>query len=110
VPAGTQAEKCNLPEIYLFDNLVERRQMAMEGFPLRFVIASLVSMSCWAQSAQDQSKEKQEVKVVVTGTAVAPPAAAPRGDSTTEGTVKIGSQVIEYRAVAGALTVGATDT
>ena len=37
------------------------------------------------------------------------PKAAARPDATTEGTVTVGGQVIEYRAVAGTLTVGATD-
>jgi carboxypeptidase C (cathepsin A) len=61
-------------------------------------------------SAQDQDKDKkQDGRVVVTGTAVSPTAPA-RPDATTEGTVTVGGQVIEYRALAGTLTVGATDT
>ena len=63
-----------------------------------------------AVSAQDQNKNKKpDEKVVVTGTAVAPEQPA-HHDSTTDGTVTVGGQVIDYRAVAGTLTVGATDT
>jgi carboxypeptidase C (cathepsin A) len=60
-----------------------------------------------ALSAQDEGKGKQE-KVVVAGTPASTPA-PPRPDSTTEGTVTIGGQSVEYRAVAGTLTVGSTD-
>jgi len=55
--------------------------------------------------AQDQGKEK----VVVAGTPASTPA-PPRPDSTTEGTVTIGGQPVEYRAVAGTLTVGSSDS
>jgi len=50
-------------------------------------------------------------KVVVTATPAPPPPAMPpvQPDSTTEGTVNVGGQSIAYRAVAGTLTVGATD-
>src|SRR5579859_7882259 len=55
------------------------------------------------------AQEKTETKVAVTSTPVPPPAPAPPPDSTTEGTATVGGQVITYRAVAGTLTVGATD-
>src|ERR1700733_4877051 len=50
-------------------------------------------------------------KVVVTATPAppAPPLPPVQPDSTTEGTVNVGGQSIAYRAVAGTLTVGATD-
>src|ERR1700761_167308 len=48
-------------------------------------------------------------KVVVTG-APAAPAPIPPADSTTEGTVTVGGQLIAYKAVAGTITVGSTDT
>jgi carboxypeptidase C (cathepsin A) len=50
-------------------------------------------------------------KVVVTATPAppAPPLPPVQQDSTTEGTVNVGGQSIAYRAVAGTLTVGATD-
>src|ERR1700722_19088881 len=65
--------------------------------------------SVWvdAQAKTDKDK-KPEQQLVVTGTAVVPPAVVP-ADSTTEGTVTVGGQVIGYRAVAGTITVGATD-
>ena len=77
----------------------------MENFRLRLAIGALASICCWTLSAQDPGKEK----VVVSGTAV-PPAPTAHADSTTEGSVTIGGQVVEYRAVAGTLTVGATDS
>jgi carboxypeptidase C (cathepsin A) len=75
-------------------------------------VFTCVVVGCFglALSAQDQDKDKKpDAKVVVTGTAVSPPAPA-RPDANTEGTVTVGGQVIAYRAVAGTLTVGATDT
>ncbi len=60
------------------------------------------SMTAWSQQA------KPAEKVVVTGA----PTATPMGitpDSTTDGSVTVGGQTIAYRAVAGTLTVGATD-
>ncbi len=51
---------------------------------------------------------KKEEKVVVTGSPVTPPPAHTQ-DSTTEGTVMVGGQLIAYKAVAGTLTVGSTD-
>jgi len=50
--------------------------------------------------AQESDKSKPEAKM-------AP--APPPPDSTTEGSVTVGGQVIQYRAVAGTLTVGGTD-
>jgi carboxypeptidase C (cathepsin A) len=61
-----------------------------------------------AQDAAKKDAPKKDEKVVVTGTAVTPPAVAP-ADSTTEGTVTVGGQAIAYKAVAGTITVGATD-
>ena len=58
--------------------------------------------------AQDKAAAAKDQKLVVTGTPVTPPA-APTADSTTEGTVTVGGQVIAYKAVAGTLTVGSTD-
>jgi len=78
----------------------------------QLVIGAMVVFSCLVLCAQDQDKEKDkdklEAKVIVTGTALTPvPPAQP--DSVTEGTVTVGGQAIAYRAVAGTLTVGATD-
>jgi carboxypeptidase C (cathepsin A) len=74
------------------------------------VVAGLVMISAQAATAQDKkdSDKKKDEKVVVAGTPVAPPSAPP-ADSTTEGTVTVGGQVIAYKAVAGTLTVGSTD-
>jgi carboxypeptidase C (cathepsin A) len=52
----------------------------------------------------------QVVTTVTTPPATpAPPPAPVQPDSSTEGTVTVGGQAIAYRAVAGTLTVGATD-
>jgi carboxypeptidase C (cathepsin A) len=66
-------------------------------------LAALVSATAMAQTRPDE-------KVVVSG----PPAnassrAVNNPDSITEGSVTVGGQAIAYRAVAGTLTVGATD-
>ena len=59
--------------------------------------------------AQDKAAAaKKDEKVVVTGSPVTP-APVPTADSTTDGTVTVGGQVIAYKAVAGTLTVGSTD-
>ena len=57
---------------------------------------------------QDKTAATKDEKVVVAGTPVTP-APAPTPDSTTDGTVTVGGLTIAYRAVAGTLTVGATD-
>jgi carboxypeptidase C (cathepsin A) len=57
---------------------------------------------------QEKTAAKKDEKVVVVGTP-ATPAPVPTADSTTDGTVTVGGQVIPYRAVAGTLTVGSTD-
>jgi carboxypeptidase C (cathepsin A) len=63
----------------------------------RLVACAVLSCSAAGLFAQDSSKDQSKDKP------------APRPDSTTEGTVTVGGQAIEYRAVAGTLTVGATD-
>jgi carboxypeptidase C (cathepsin A) len=75
---------------------------------LYFGILCSLCASGWVSGAQDSEKPVAEAKVVVG----APPApvAAPPPDSITQGTVTVGAQTIAYRAVAGTLTVGATDT
>jgi carboxypeptidase C (cathepsin A) len=75
----------------------------------RVVIGGVIGCFGLTLSAQDQDKDKKpDAKMVVTGTAVAPTPPA-RPDSTTESSVTVNGQVIDYRAVAGTLTVGATD-
>jgi carboxypeptidase C (cathepsin A) len=77
------------------------------------VAAALVFLSVTPMgSAQDKAAAaaaaKTDDKMVVE---VKPPTPtpAPLPDSTTEGTVTVGGQVIAYKAVAGTLTVGSTD-
>ena len=76
-------------------------------------VAAGMVVACVAHGAMAQDKNaaagaKKDEKVVVTGAAVTP-ATPPSPDSTTEGTVTVGGQVIAYRAVAGTITVGSTD-
>jgi carboxypeptidase C (cathepsin A) len=61
-----------------------------------------------AEDKKDADKKKDE-KVVVKGKPEVPEAELP-GDSTTEGSVTVGGQAIAYKAVAGTLTVGSTDS
>jgi carboxypeptidase C (cathepsin A) len=68
------------------------------------VLLSGVSMGL----AQEKPAAAKDQKVVVTGSPVKAPA-TPTADSTTDGTVTVGGQVIAYRAVAGTITVGSTD-
>ena len=78
---------------------------------VRLAVIGVVAGSLLPLGARSQDKaadKKKDEKVVVTGTAVPPPA-TPAADSTTESTVTVGGQVIAYRAIAGTLTVGATD-
>ena len=63
--------------------------------PAAFAIAC-----CAAGMAQDKTKDKDAAPAAHT-------VAAP--DSATEGTVTIGGQAIAYKAIAGTITVGATD-
>jgi carboxypeptidase C (cathepsin A) len=72
------------------------------------MVCAISAQGVWAQDKKDNDKKKDE-KVVVTGIPAAATAAA-AGDSTTEGTVTVAGQVIGYKAVAGTLTVGSTDT
>lgn len=63
---------------------------------------------CLAVAAEDGEKDKVESKVVVTSAPAPPVTPAPR-DSVTEGTVTVAGRMIEYRAIAGTLTVGSAD-
>jgi carboxypeptidase C (cathepsin A) len=82
-----------------------------------WVAAGLVLVFAQSGMAQDKAAQdkaataasaKKDEKVVVEGKP-ATPAAVPVVDSTTEGSVTVGGQVIAYKAVAGTLTVGSTD-
>ena len=72
-----------------------------------FVIAVMAGCAGLALYAQDSTKPTAEAKVVVTTPQAPLPPVEP--DSTTENTVTVGGETIAYRAVAGTLTVGATD-
>ncbi|HME07906.1 MAG TPA: hypothetical protein VKG25_12700 [Bryobacteraceae bacterium] len=74
---------------------------------------AVVLVSGWtAALAQDKAQqaahEKGEQRVAVMATPLVPPPIPP-ADSTTTGSVIVGGQPIAYRAVAGTITVGATD-
>src|ERR1700733_13480235 len=74
------------------------------------LVLGLTALSSRAQQADKPEPAKTE-KVIVEGK---PPDATPRfppspPDSITENTVTVGGQRIEYRAVAGTITVGSTD-
>lgn len=71
-------------------------------------VLAFATVSAWAQDHEKRttttvtSTEAEAQKSQAAGSAPA--------DSTTEGVVHIGGQAIAYRAVAGTITVGATDT
>ena len=72
------------------------------------LITLFLSCSCVAVAAEDGEKDKVDSKVVVTGAPV-PFVAPPPRDSVTEGTVMVAGRTVEYRAIAGTLTVGSAD-
>lgn len=77
---------------------------------LSICLFGLASLGAFAQKSDKVAPASKDQKVVVDGKpvdAVAPAVSAP--DSTTENTVTVAGQKIAYRAVAGTLTVGATD-
>ena len=74
------------------------------------IAGTLCTLSLLAVGQTDAAAAaKPAEKVTVQGTPAAiPPPAAP-ADSITEGVVHVGGQAITYRAIAGTLTIGATD-
>ena len=66
------------------------------------LLALAISLS--AQQPAEQSKKDDKADKTEAALPPAPP------DSTTENTVTIGGQKIAYRAVAGSITVGGTDS
>ena len=70
-------------------------------------VASLGLAQETAAAKKDEPAKKDE-KLVVTGSPVTP-TPVPPADSTTNGSVTVGGQVIAYKAIAGTLTVGSTD-
>ena len=82
--------------------------------PNGLILTSLVLLAATLSAQKPDPKSPatpKDEKVVVTGTPATPPPAisAAPPDSITHGTVTVAGQPIAYRAVAGTLTVGATD-
>ena len=76
-----------------------------------WVATAAVMMGAMALAGMAQDKDadkKKDEKVVVSGTPAAT-AVVVTPDSTTEGTVTVGGQVIAYKAIAGTITVGSSD-
>ena len=71
--------------------------------------ALLTVASVFAASSAGIAQDKPDEKVAVPGPPSTTPQTTAAPDSTTEGTVTIGGQTVAYKAVAGTLTVGATD-
>jgi len=85
------------------------RKLVRIGVSCGVLLASAaIAMGAGPQEKKDSDKKKDQ-KLVVTGTPVVEPSELPL-DSTTEGSVSVGGQTIAYRAVAGTLTVGSTDS
>jgi len=84
---------------------------ACSGLASGLMVGLMVAAAIPALRAQDKknSGDKKDEKVVVAGTPETPAMGNPEADSVTEGSVTVGGQAIAYRAVAGTLTVGATD-
>src|SRR5277367_497411 len=72
------------------------------------VTMALVYPGVGQEKAQPDKSAPAAQRVVVMATPLAPPQTPP-ADSTTTGSVMAGGQSIAYRAVAGTITVGATD-
>jgi carboxypeptidase C (cathepsin A) len=78
---------------------------------IRVASLCLVSASIAASAAFAQAPKVDKATMTTTIAANEPPKQIPLpADSITDGTVTVGGKVIAYKAVAGMLTVGATDT
>ncbi|HEY1903518.1 MAG TPA: peptidase S10 [Terracidiphilus sp.] len=77
------------------------------SYASRFALLTLAA-ACAASSAC-VAQDKPDEKAVASGAPSSAPQTAAEPDSTTEGTVTVGGQAIDYKAIAGTLTVGATD-
>ncbi len=69
---------------------------------LTLFVAAVCTLSCLAVAQEKPNEKGGESKPGMASTIALP-------DSITEGTVTIGGQPVAYRAVAGTITVGATD-
>jgi carboxypeptidase C (cathepsin A) len=72
-------------------------------------IVLLALTAGFALPSAASAQEKADEKIVVSGAPSPMPQTIAEPDSTTEGTVTVDGQAIAYKAVAGTLTVGATD-
>jgi carboxypeptidase C (cathepsin A) len=72
------------------------------------VVSAVSARALGPQDKKDNDKKKDE-KIVVTGTPLVAAVELP-ADSTTENSVTVDGKVIAYKAIAGTLTVGSTDT
>ncbi len=83
---------------------------AAAGLVLLCVVPAGLAQDKAAQdkAAAAAAAAKKDEKVVVEGKPETP-TPVPPVDSTTDGSVTVGGQVIAYKAVAGTLTVGSTD-
>jgi len=72
-----------------------------------FIGGFALSLSAFLCSGQ-QTETKKDEKVVVEGKALE--TALPQPDSTTENAITVGGQKVAYRAVAGVITVGSSDS
>ncbi len=73
-----------------------------------FIGGFVFSLSTFLCSGQQTEQSKKDEKVVVEGKALE--TALPQPDSTTENTITVGGQRVAYRAVAGVITVGSSDS
>jgi len=74
------------------------------------VTAMVLAVVAGAGAQKPDDKAKKDEKVVVEGKPVDAAPAAAEVDSTTENTVTVGGVKIAYKAVAGTITVGSTDS
>ena len=73
----------------------------------QFLTLTLAALLCASTMTFAQEKTDEKPEHAGSSASASQPAAEP--DSITEGTVTIGGQTVNYKAVAGTLTVGATD-
>ncbi len=83
----------------------------MKSICCRFAVlvaAALLVFSVAARAQEDKSSATSEAGTTEKSTKAAEP--APPADSTTQGSIAAGGQHVDYTAIAGIITVGATDT
>jgi carboxypeptidase C (cathepsin A) len=81
--------------------------------PALHIFVAVLALSLFAASAAASAQDKKEAAKVDTSAdsnSAKPAEAAAPADSTTQATIDLGGQHIAYTAIAGTITVGATDT